>query len=433
MKQFIEISNVSASDNKLEVKLDFSKKISRYFSKSNFTIYYDKNIENVDESILTIPPVLATVPICWATGAELYVKKFDKTCLFSLMGLRKVLKEKFPNFSSLGNIHVQQTIDNKFNNNQTALFFSGGIDSTNAYLKHKHKHPILFTLLKSEKSFDDESIQFKNWHKKFAEHEVLKIHIIRSNLLRPKNGIIKNDLLNHDYRIPSGWWGGVGYGLITIGLCAPLTFEKIGKVFLSSTPTSEVFEGSNFLHDNNFSWADIDVAYDSRNMERQEKILNILNTDSRYFKNLRSCYCYDYTLEFKNCGYYCTKCMRTIVGLILAGLDPNECNFEIKNNVLDFIKQIFVSNLFIHELESRHDWQIMQKNIPQRIKNEKLNSKYSSEQFFKWFESFDIENYKEKIRGRRLGSIYYHLKFGGMKNYIPQILRTIKEWKNSSV
>jgi len=416
----VKISNVSAFNKKLEVKLTFSKKISRYFSKNNFTIYYDENIENVDESILSIPAVLAILPICWATGAELYVKKLDKTCLLSLLSLRKVFKEKFANFSSDGNINVQQTIVNKFNNNQTALFFSGGVDSSSSYLEHKHEQPILFTLINTERSFDNKTNQLRNWYKKFAEQKGLELHIIRSNLLRPDDGIIKNDLLTHEFKIPHGWWGGVGYALITLGLCAPLTIEKIGKIFLASTPTSDVFEGGNFLRVHNFSWADINIVYDGENMERQEKIFKILNTDSQFLNHLRCCYGSDYTIESKNCGY-CEKCMRTIVGLILAGIDPNECNFEIKNNMLSFIKQMYISNLNKFLFESKHDWQIIQKNISARIKNEKLNSKYSSEKFFKWLESFDMKNYKVKTRGRKLRRIYYHLKYDGMKKYLPKI------------
>jgi len=421
----VEISNVRALDNKLEVKFTFSKKISKYFSKNNFTIYYDKNIENVDESILSIPAVLTILPICWATGAELYVKKLDKTCLLSLLSLRKVFKEKFPNFSSLGNINVQQTIENKFNNNQTALFFSGGVDSSYSFLEHKNEQPILFTLIRTEKSFDNKTNQFRNWYKKFAEQKGLELHIIRSNLLGSDNEVFNSDLLSRDYKISRGWWGSVGYALITLGLCAPITIEKIGKIFLASAPSSKVFEAGNFLHDHNFSWADINIVYDGKNMERQEKILKILKKDSHQFNYLRCCFNSDYTIEPKNCGCYCEKCMRTTVGLILVGIDPNECNFEIKNNMLSFIKQLYISNLFVHKVESKHDWQLMQKNIPARIKNEKLNSKYNSEQFFKWLESFDIKNYKEKTRGLRLGRNYYRLKYVGKKNFLTRIFGSV--------
>jgi len=71
----IKISNVRASDNKLQVELDISGEITKYFFKNSFEVTYDRNIEDVDESILAIPAVCAIVQVAWATGADLYVEK----------------------------------------------------------------------------------------------------------------------------------------------------------------------------------------------------------------------------------------------------------------------------------------------------------------------------------------------------------------------
>ena len=125
--EFIEISSVNAINNKLEVKLAFSKKMSRYILKNSFEIIYDKNIDNVDESILTIPAVLATIPISWATGADLYVKTLDETCLMFLKKLRKAFEGYHSQFSTSSQIHVQKIVSNKFNNKRSALFFSAGL------------------------------------------------------------------------------------------------------------------------------------------------------------------------------------------------------------------------------------------------------------------------------------------------------------------
>ena len=90
--KFIKISNVKASGNKLEVKLEFSKDVGKYFFKNHFEVYYDKNIEGVDESILSIPAVCVVIHIAWATGADLYVDKLDETFLGCLPKIRKVFE-----------------------------------------------------------------------------------------------------------------------------------------------------------------------------------------------------------------------------------------------------------------------------------------------------------------------------------------------------
>jgi len=119
--KFIEISNVRATDNKLKVELNFSKNMTKYFFKNSFEVTYDKNIENVDESILVIPAVCATVQIAWAAGADLYVKKLDEAFLSSLPNIRKVFEGFYPKFSSSGDIQVQKSIVNKFNNSKKCV------------------------------------------------------------------------------------------------------------------------------------------------------------------------------------------------------------------------------------------------------------------------------------------------------------------------
>jgi len=168
--KFIKISSVRASDNKLEVKLEFSKEVRKYFFKNSFEVTYEMNIEDVDESILAIPAVCATIHVAWATGADLYVEKLDETFLSSLPKIRKVFEGFYPKFSSSGNIHVQKIITNKFNNTQTALLFSGGLDSLVSYITHKDQHPILITLLKPGNSNYNKEYHNKvrDFHRKLA-------------------------------------------------------------------------------------------------------------------------------------------------------------------------------------------------------------------------------------------------------------------------
>ena len=427
--KFIKISNVTASGNKLEVKLEFSKEVAKYFFKNHFEVYYDKNIENVDESILTIPAVCATVQIAWATGADLYVDKLDETFLSILPKIRKVFEGYYPKFSSSGDIHVKEPIVNKFNNKQSALFFSSGLDSLDSYKRNKDQNPILITILRIDKS--NHLIKYhndiRNLVNNFAKQQGNDVHFIRSQLWNfVSNDIINDRLLCRDFKI-SNWWEDVSHGFIRLGLLAPLTVKRIGRVFTASNykKNYRLPNGSHFLADNDFSWADVEVIYDG-DLTRQEK-LQFLKHSPHYLKNLLVCYEPIHSTYPKNCGF-CPKCWRTITSLILEGIDPIECNFDIKNNVLDEIKHILNDCKFLFKY--RHLFPDIQNYIPDTYNGNEVSRKYHAKEFFEWFRNYQFpdDDYREGIRFfNKLKFIYYCVKYNGINFTIKLIQRSSQE------
>jgi len=412
----IKISSVRASDNKLEVELDISEEITKYFFKNSFEVTYDKNIEDVDESILAIPAVCATIHIAWATGADLYVEKLDEAFLSSLPNIRKEFQRFYPKFSSSGDIHVQKIITNKFNNKQIATLFSGGLDSIVSYITQKDKHPILITIQQSTTSPQnkDHDSKMRNLHQKFAEQEGLRIHFIESDLLLIYSDTLNNQLLAYDFETKD-WAGYVNMGLVTTGLCAPLTGEKIGRLVLASAYPKNYRQpdSAHFLDYIDFSWADINVFYDNSDLSRQEKIRHVLKLNPQYLKYLRSCMLANQRRsDLKECGE-CEKCLRTITGLILEGIDPNECNFNIKNKVLDYIKTLFIKRLLYSN--SIYFWKDIQNYIPNTIKDDEVSKKYHAKEFFEWFRGFELANYQqERSFFNKLRRRFYSLKYCGI-------------------
>jgi len=378
----IKISSVRASDNQLQVELDISEEISKYFFKNSFEVTYDKNIEDVDESILAIPAVCAIVQIAWATGADLYVEKLDETFLSSILKIRKVFERFYPKFSSSGNIHVKKIIANKFNNKRTSLFFTSGLDSLDSYKRNKDENPILITLLRVDSSNHLVKIDngLRKFNQKFADQEGREIHFIRSsfwNFERNENLNVK--LLNSDFELIN-WWADVAQGFIALGFLAPLAVSRIGKVLVASTyPKNDHQHLSSwhFLVYNDFSWADIDVFYDG-GLTRQEKI-QFLKSTPQYLQNLLVCFTPVQSPNLRNCGH-CVKCVRTITGLILEGIDPNECNFNVKNNVFDEIKDLLSG--FRYLFTRRHLFPNIQKYIPDTINENEVTRRYHAKQFF---------------------------------------------------
>ncbi len=428
--EFIEISSVSVNDNKLEVNLAFSKKMSKYFHKNSFQIIYDRNIENVDDSILSIPAVLGTIQIAWAVGVDLYVEKLDETCLLNLKALKKAFEAQYPQFSTSSKIHVQKIVSNKFNNKQSAMYFSGGLDSLVTYIRHKDQNPLLITLLQVDesnnlkKSFKEQ----RNLCQKFAEQEGLDIHFIRSELFSdPYNYVINTPLLSSEFKIK--WMSEIASSFIFLGLIAPITVENIGKIILATAYPKDYWPSHNqsmhFFYFNTMSWADINFVYDA-NMTRQKKIKYLKSTPN-YFKNILVCTSPVpiNSIYPQNCGI-CEKCWRTIMGLILEGVDPNECNFDVKNNILDDIKNILNTCPFL--FYDRYFFLDIQSHIPDLIKDDKVCQRYNAKEFFKWFRGYEFPEYKKgNLFVNYLKFFYIYIKYKGLIFTIKKTQRYLRK------
>jgi hypothetical protein len=233
---------------------------------------------------------------------------------------------------------------------------------------------------------------------------------------------------------------------------APLTVEKIGKVILASSyqknyntsakllgkgrdvsDSIKDFEGggqgSHFLAKNDFSWADIKVIYDSSELSRQEKI-RVFKQNPSYHKYLQVCIRPNLRSDLVNCGF-CEKCLRSITGLILEGIDPNTCNFETKDNVLNEVKDLFILRKFY--AHHYFVWQDIRAHIPDSINEDDISKKYGAYQFFTWLRDFDDENILEGIQFvNKLKFLYYCLKYHGI-DFTSKVMRdyVLKKVRNN--
>lgn len=327
---YIKIANLETSNNKLIVHLDFSEDISKYFTGNHFIVEYDKKIENVDKSILSIPAISITVTVAWATGADIYVDCLDKTYLDALNRVEAVFREWFPQFSFSTKIHVKNIIPNKFDNKKYGLLFSGGLDSITTYIRNKEKKPILINIWGA----DNASPMYKKdeyWNKvrnkllSFANQDKTDIHFIKTNA----GEFINNKLLTEKFCESEGdWWVTVSHGLVLTGLTAPITVKGIGTLLMASAQVKDYTkpDGSHFFIYTDVGWGSTKIVYDSYDLTRQEKIKYILKGNAQYYPYLRVCYS---QFRDRNCGF-CEKCLRTVTGLVLEDINPKKCNFDIK-------------------------------------------------------------------------------------------------------
>jgi len=388
--------------NTVVFKLSYPKSIKKYLASDYIYAEYSTRIDSVDESILNIPAVSSLVPLAWAVGADLSVKKLDKTFVESLNRVKPVFEKWHPNFSFSTRIGVEELVSNNFSNKGYSLLFSGGLDSTVSYIRNKEKKPNLIFIRGLDISTNNVSL----WDSAraqvvaFAKKEDVKVYFVKSNIRE----LFYDNLLSVEFG--RSWWVRVSHGLTLIGLCAPLSKDGFGTLLIASTRgpqhpgENRPPLGSSPLIDEKLSWADIKVVHDSYDLNRQQKIKYVLKkyTETGHYPFLRVC------TEGKknlNCGK-CKRCLPTIAGLALEGIDPNKCGLKMDNQTLANLKQNFInrqyqifedpviSPIFSYRTD---DWKEIQNEIPECL----IPDLYKSKEFFEWLEDFNLTSYGLKM------------------------------------
>lgn len=391
----------------LQFRLSYSKSIEKYFLSNIFYVKYDENIEDVDVSILMIPAIANVILPAWATGSDVYVKKLDRTYLESLRKVKSLLQKWYPKLSFSTQINVEEIISNHFNKKGYGLLFSGGVDSTCSYIRHKDKNPKLIMICGADIPLNGNVwTRIKKQYQNFAKKEGREITFIESNM----NEFININLLTAKFGrflTDLSWWGGIQHGIVLLGLCPPITVKNIRTLFIASTLTKEFKHpwGSHPLIDNKISWGDLKVVHDGYHLDRQEKIRNIKNDWLRSHKQYPLRVCWEKPAQF-NCSK-CEKCWRTMIGLIMEGIDPKILGFDVEDNFFESVKSSLVEKQVHFTDTDVYFWQTLQNHIKN---NTAVYNLYNSRAFFEWFKTFEIRvNMKKKTLTRFLWIIYYGL------------------------
>lgn len=393
-KRYINIELEASEDGLLLGRLSCSRNIRKYIRSNLFYVKYDKDIHNVSSSILYIPFVSNVITFAWAIGADIYIRELDEMFLESLDKIKTIMKRWYPIFPFSARVIVENIASNNFDCKGYGLLFSGGLDSTASYIKHRDQKPNLIMIWGAD--IPPNRIDFwnkiKNHYKKFADQEGIEINFVRTNM-----HFLRESMLTFKfgkYLTDSSWWGALQHGVGLLGLCAPLTVtERIGTIFIASSHNQELFDyrwGSHPLIDNKVSWVNVKVIHDGYASTRQEKIRNAVKN---YIKNtgrhplLRVCYS-----QFNdfNCGK-CEKCSRTITGLVLENIDPNKCGFNIESGFFDSLKQNLLERRFVLSPGRVFLWKDIQKYIPEGMSHNLYNCK----EFLRWLKDFDFSEVKK--------------------------------------
>ncbi|MFY3740860.1 MAG: hypothetical protein HMLIMOIP_001305 [Candidatus Nitrosomirales archaeon] len=428
--EYIDICDLEIENRRIVANLRFSEGLRKYFFTTELKVEYDTKI-TCDRSISVLPALSLVAPIAWARGTDIVVDRVDEAYLNSLQNVRRILEGWFPQFVSKSQIKPKSIVKNELHNHQGALLFSGGLDSITSYLRNKAEHLTLITLLMSEDRYRPFYEKLKNTFQGFAKDQGNDIHFIQSNIRGGTNNVVNNMLLASEFGLPT-WWRSVSLGLVTLGLCAPLTASAgIAFVRMASTYRDNhgIPEADYYLSKTKISWADINAIDDSSDLTRQQKIRYFFKGHKDLYKYLLVCNNLSgHTIPIakpypENCGY-CEKCLRTITGLMLEGIDPNECNFTVEPDILSHIKHAFTSGSLNLPRNNKIFWQDIQENVVDSTINFNgaTGQKYPAEEFFTWFRNFDIESYRPKTYRLLTSELHFAIKHKGVHHALKRTM-----------
>ena len=367
----------------------------RFFSGKPFRATYSEDIESVPEHLRPIPVLAQVAPVAWATGAEVSVETADAAFLDGLRRIRSTLMDLYPEFMRGGAIDCPEPVDAEHDPGEfddAGMLFTGGVDSTATYIRHRDEDPALVSVRGWVIGLDEDDRwdRTREYVNSFARERGQETAFIESNML----DFLATPLLQAHFQryLDGAWYSSVGHGLGLLGLCAPLASARNwGSLYMGATHTSEWTRpwGSRPDIDDHVEWSGTECFHDGYDLSRQGKIDLIAS----YVENesgelpLRTC---SYVQDAGNCSD-CEKCYRTIVGLLLAGLDPNDHGYDYGPSTLPTVRERFESGAWYLSPQKQYHWEVLQEAARERSMSEHPES----QEFFDWFESQDLCTYVE--------------------------------------
>jgi hypothetical protein len=339
-KNWITVEQPVVTDNsKVRYPLSCSPTLQRYFSREQMFVSYGLNLEGVPESILLIPIVATLAPIAWVLNVELRIRTLDAAFVEALESVRRTLPKIHPGVEWRGEVRVDRLVELLTANrsNGAAVLFSGGVDSLATFFSRKKERQRIVSVWGADVGMHESRFweDIASEQRSFAQQWNAEIFFVRTNFrtfFRPYR------LRKKYFPSYSNWYSAIQQGLGLTAICAPLAYiHSMAYVYIASSANNQFLQswGSHPEIDNQVRWASTRVVHEGLNLTRQQKLEFI----ARHVRGanppvlIRVCWGRSH-----NCGR-CEKCVRTIIGLLLAGLDPNDHGFKFSATDLTQIRR----------------------------------------------------------------------------------------------
>ena len=362
----LRLQSVNVTDGTLEYEYAASGRLRRFFSAEPFFASYEVDVENLPESILTIPWLANVCPVAWAEGADVVVPTLDSEFRTALYRVQTGMKELYPALMEGGAVLGEQVVETETNADfeERAVLFTGGVDSLTTYIRHREEDPLLISMAGADVAHDDQEAWRRNREivESFARERGLESTFVGTDM----HGFLDGQQLRAHYQhhLDSTWWASVQHGLGLLGLCAPLAYANgISDLSIAATHTAAFDEpwGSHPAIDDEVSWAGTTAHHDGYDLSRQEKLGVIANYVDQHAPDLTIRACHEAS-DGGNCNR-CEKCARTITGLLLSGLDPTRHGYDVRQGAFEEFRARFESGEWRLGEDERFMWADLQSHV----------------------------------------------------------------------
>lgn len=390
--EHIVLSKVEKQGNQLRYIFQVSEGLNRFFSGKPFIIEYPFSVDDIPDSVVAIPFVSSVLPLIWLIGGTLEVESLDQTFYLCLPKLKHGYERMYPELDFPGTILVKKVEANQIEvkKEKSAVFFSGGLDSVFTLIEHLDENPDLLCIWGSDIAYDNDN----GWK---SVHDAVKGYANQFHLTDvPIHSAFRTfDLeweIDAAYQESLGvnWWYGFKHGIALLGHAAPYAYlHNVGKIYIASSNSpaeGKVQCASDPSLDNNVQFCNCQVIHDGFEFDRQGKIHGVVQYVCKTGVKLPLHVCWE-SQSGSNCCE-CEKCYRTMMGLIVEGMDPVLFGF---NNCWDNIgkmRRVLVGEKKI----SKHlvyEWSQIQKKMLEN-RDQLKHSWYWK--YIKWLEVANLAN-----------------------------------------
>lgn len=404
------------------------------------------DLSSVPEGILAVPLLANVCPIAWAADATVHVDVVDREFRDSMRAVRRSLAAMYPKLFDVeatatdAGIRAEEVIDHRTGGRhgdaahrdgrrsdvRAGLLFSGGVDSLTSYLEHREHHPILIAVHGADiYTYEDEAwARTRRGIANFAREHREDVRFLRANMRE----FIDTAMLLAHYRryLHDNWFCCVQHGVALLGQCAPLAYaEGIDPLYVAATHSEEFDQpwGSHPAIDDAVRWSGTTARHDGYDLTRQEKLHRIAEYVDETGDRVRIRSCYESAVG-GNCDQ-CEKCARTQVGLVFAGLDPNEHGYDVRGRTFVRIRQRFDGGAWTLGPDERFMWTDLQRHADP-------NRSYpwpEAMDFARWLSQADIdalvEASGEPLRDRAIRAIGRNTPYGVYSRAYP-VYRSVR-------
>jgi hypothetical protein len=376
---------IVANRNRVIVPIDVSTPLKKYVG-DHFYFEYDASIEAVPPQLCMVSAAANLIPLAWAFDAELILPLLDTDFYRCLPDVKRGLANMFSELDFAGQIHVDELVETPREPvaDASVALFSGGVDSLHTALRHSEEQLTLASIW----GLDVRTASTAAWNRSrqrivnFATRNQMGTSFIKTNARETVNERLVS--LHFKDRI-AHWWL-VSIGMALLGITAPLTWlTRAARVYLPAGATN-CYPWPIGYHptiDNHVRWARTTCASDGYEADRVEK-LRLVSMRSPGEDMLVCRLGGD--VSGQNCSR-CEKCIRTMVGLLISGVNPNQHGFRLGPRTLSDFCAAVDRNAFTFKANTTYYWLEIQRRVSRG--SETRSDEWNT--FLDWLQTQDFQ------------------------------------------